>query len=144
MLRVHVTALDGLKKKLGAPLGRQTKGHPQPFQAEAWRSDTTLGSLDAALAGAQQLWQGKNDNGLKQLIPAEQADLAGRIDTAHTATRQQLSSLDQPFSVLLADETGRQQLDTLYRKIDALHRLHQSELARALGVQIGFNAHDGD
>lgn len=144
MLRVQVTALDGLKKKLGAPLGRQTKGHPQPFQAEAWRSDTTLGSLDAALAGAQQLWQGKNDNGLKQLIPAEQADLAGRIDTAYTATRQQLSSLDQPFSVLLADETGRQQLDTLYRNIDALHRLHQSELARALGVQIGFNAHDGD
>jgi hypothetical protein len=32
----------------------------------------------------------------------------------------------------------------LYKRIDSLHRLHQLELARALGVQIGFNAHDGD
>ena len=144
ILRVQVTALDGLKKKLGAPLGRQTKGYPQPFQAEAWRSDATLGSLDAAIAGAQQLWQGQPDKGLKHLIPSDQAELASRIDAAYATTRQQLAELDQPFSVLLADEDGRQQLDTLYRNLDALHRLHQGELAKALGVQIGFNAHDGD
>ncbi len=144
LLRVQVTALDGLKKKLGAPLGRQTKGYPQPFQAEAWRSDATLGSLDAALAGAQQLWQGRDDKGLKQLIPTAESELAGRIDAAYATARQQLAGLDQPFSVLLANEAGREQLDTLYRNIDTLHRLHQSELAKALGVQIGFNAHDGD
>lgn len=144
ILRVQVTALDGLKKKLGAPLGRQTKGYPQPFQAEAWRSDATLGSLDAAIAGAQQLWQGQPDKGMKHLIPSDKADLAGRIEAAYATTRQQLAGLDQPFSVLLANEGGRQQLDTLYSNIDALHRLHQGELAKALGVQIGFNAHDGD
>ena len=144
ILRVQVTALDGLKKKLGAPLGRQTKGIPQPFQAEAWRSDATLDSLDATLAGAQQLWQGKDGKGLQQLIPSDQADLVGRIDNAYATTRQQLGGFDLPFSVLLADESGRQQLDMLYRNIDGLHRLHQNELARALGVQIGFNAHDGD
>jgi len=54
LLRVQVTALDGVKKKLGAPLGRQSKGHPQPFQAEAWRSEATLASTDAALAGARR------------------------------------------------------------------------------------------
>ena len=144
VLRVQVTALDGLKKKLGAPLGRQTKGHPQPFQAEAWRSDATLDSLDAAIAGAQQLWQGQPDKGLKHLVPDDQTELASRIEAAYATTRQQLAGLDQPFSVLLADEAGRQQLDTLYRNIDTLHRLHQNELAKALGVQIGFNAHDGD
>ena len=144
LLRVQVTALDGLKKKLGAPLGRQSKGIPQPFQAEAWRSDATLGSIDAALAGAQQLWQGADDNGLKKLVPAQQAELIKRIDVAYATTRKQIADIMLPFSELIADEAGRARLDELYQQIDALHRLHQSDLARALGVQIGFNAHDGD
>lgn len=144
LLRVQVTALDGLKKKLGAPLGRQSKGVPQPFQAEAWRSDATLGSIDAALAGAQRLWQGNDDNGLKHLIPAEQSDLIERIDVAYATTRKHLTDIMLPFSELIADEAGRERLDALYQDIDVLHRLHQTELARALGVQIGFNAHDGD
>lgn len=144
VLRVQVTALDGLKKKLGAPLGRQTKGFPQPFQAEAWRSDATLASIDAALAGAQRLWLGTDGNGLKALVPAEQADLVKRIDVAYETARQHLVDIMLPFSELIADETGRARLDALYQDIDALHRLHQTELARALGVQIGFNAHDGD
>lgn len=144
LLRVQVTALDGLKKKLGAPLGRQSKGIPQPFQAEAWRSDATLGSIDAALAGAQQLWQGTDDNGLKKLVPAQQAELIKRIDVAYATTRKQIADIMLPFSELIADEAGRARLDELYQQIDALHRLHQSDLARALGVQIGFNAHDGD
>lgn len=144
LLRVQVTALDGLKKKLGAPLGRQSKGFPQPFQAEAWRSDATLPSIDAALAGAQRLWQGTDENGLKALVPAEQADLVQRIDVAYETTRQHLVDIMLPFSELIADEAGRTRLDALYEDIDVLHRLHQTELARALGVQIGFNAHDGD
>ena len=48
LLRVQVTALDMLKKKLGTPLGRQSKGIPQPYQAEAWRSNASLASLDAS------------------------------------------------------------------------------------------------
>lgn len=35
LLRSQVTALDTLKKKLGAPMGRQSKGIAQPLQAEA-------------------------------------------------------------------------------------------------------------
>lgn len=144
LLRVQVTALDGLKKKLGAPLGRQSKGIPQPYQAEAWRSDATLVSIDATLAGAQSLWQGKDNHGLKQRVPAEQADLVKRIDVAYQTARTHLEHIRVPFSELLADEAGRERLNALYQDIDVLHRLHQTELARALGVQIGFNAHDGD
>ncbi len=29
-------------------------------------------------------------------------------------------------------------------ELKVLHRLHEGELARALGIQLGFNAHDGD
>lgn len=144
LLRVQVSALDGMKKKLGAPLGRQSKGTPQPFQAEAWRSDATLASIDATLAGAQRLWTGKDGHGLKQMVPADQADLVTRIDVAYETARQHLTDIRVPFSELLGDEHGRERLDALYKDIDVLHRLQQIELARALGVQIGFNAHDGD
>ncbi|MBU0839298.1 MAG: imelysin, partial [Gammaproteobacteria bacterium] len=57
---------------------------------------------------------------------------------------QQLKAMPEPFGKMLANEESRAQLDALYQRIDQLHRLHQLELARALGVQIGFNAHDGD
>lgn len=144
LLRVQVAALDGMKKKLGAPLGRQSKGIPQPYQAEAWRSDATLASIDATLAGAQSLWLGKDDHGLKKQVPAAQADLVKRIDAAYETARTHLVDIRVPFSELLADEAGRERLNALYKDIDVLHRLHQTELARALGVQIGFNAHDGD
>ena len=144
LVRVQVTALDGLKKKLGAPLGRQTKGHPQPYQAEAWRSDATLISIEAAISGARRLWDGADDDGLRGLLGSEQAEVASRIDQAYATVAEQLDALDEPFSALIAEQSGRERLNGLYSRIDALHRLHQGDLAAALGIQIGFNAHDGD
>lgn len=144
LLRVQVGALDGLKKKLGAPMGRQSKGIPQPYQAEAWRSAASLANLGAALATAEQLWHGSNKDGLQSLLGSDQAELVGRIDAAYKDTRQRLAALEQPLGELLADEAGRASLNELYDSLGRLHRLQEGELAKALGVQIGFNAHDGD
>ena len=144
LLRVQATALDGLKKKLGAPMGRQSKGIPQPYQAEAWRSAASLANLGAALANAELLWHGSNRDGIQTLLGDDQADLANRIDAAYQDTRQRLAALDKPLGDLLADEAGRAALNELYDSLNRLHRLQESELAKALDVQIGFNAHDGD
>ena len=142
LLRVQVSALDGLKKKLGTPLARGKT--PQPYLAEAWRSGASLARLDARLASAEARWRGANGDGARRLLPAEQADLATRIDAAYSETRQRIAALGQPLAVLLADEAGRASLNQLYDSLDTLHRLHESELAKALGIQLGFNAHDGD
>ncbi|NHW03675.1 imelysin family protein [Stutzerimonas degradans] len=144
LLRAQINGLDGLKKKLGAPLGRQTKGQPQPYQAEAWRSGATLASFAATVASAERLWSGAKADGLRSLLGDEHVGLAQRIDQGYAELNRQLAALDQPFSALLADNVGRERLNALYQQLDQLHRLHQSELARALGIQIGFNAHDGD
>lgn len=134
-----------LKKKLGTPLGRQSKGIPQPYQAEAWRSNASLASLDASLSGAQALWEGIDGKGLKTLLPAEQKALAGKIDAAYVDSHAKLAALEQkPLSELLASEDGRNQLNALYDSLNVVHRLHEGDLARALGVQLGFNANDGD
>lgn len=144
LLQAQVSALDGMKKKLGAPLGRQSKGVPQPYQAEAWRSKSSLSSLAATLATAERVWLGAKQDGIRSLLGENQAELAGRLDQAYADSRQQLAALQRPLVELLAEESGRQQLDALYASLDRLHRLHEGELAKALGIQLGFNAHDGD
>lgn len=144
LLQAQVSALDGMKKKLGAPLGRQSKGVPQPYQAEAWRSKSSLSSLAATLATAERVWLGAKQDGIRSLLGENQGELAGRLDQAYADSRQQLAALQRPLVELLAEESGRQQLDALYGSLDRLHRLHEGELAKALGIQLGFNAHDGD
>ena len=144
LLRVQVTALDSLKKKLGTPLGRGTKGVPQPFQAEAWRSKASLSSLQASLASAQTVWAGVDNKGLRGLLPKEQKPLADKIDAAYAESNKQLAALKPPLGDLLASEAGRQQLNAFYDSLNVVHRLHEGELAKALGIQLGFNANDGD
>lgn len=142
LLRIQVGALDGLKKKLGTPLARGKT--PQPYQAEGWRSATSLASLDASLASAEALWRGADGPGVRSLLGAEHGDLATRIDAAYSETRQRLGALGAPLGELLASDAGRDSLGQLYDSLDRLHRLQEGELARALGIQLGFNAHDGD
>ncbi|MEK1906720.1 MAG: imelysin family protein [Pseudomonas sp.] len=144
LLRTQVSGIDGLKKKLGTALGRQSKGIAQPYQAEFWRSNASLTSLASALASAERLWLGANQDGVKSLLGSEQADLAQRIDKQYSATRQLLAAIDRPLGEMLAEEAGRTELNAFYDSLNQLHRLQEGELAKALGIQLGFNAHDGD
>ena len=144
LLRTQVSALDGLKKKLGTPLGRQSKGQPQPYQAEAWRSKASLANLAAGLASAERLWRGAEQDGIQALLGSERNELKERIDAAYSDTRQRLAALQRPLGELLGDDSGRRELNALYDSLNALHRLHETKLANSLGIQMGFNAHDGD
>ncbi|MFI8480016.1 imelysin family protein [Pseudomonas sp. NPDC078700] len=144
LLRSQVTAIDVLKKKLGAPLGRQSKGHPQPYQAEAWRSNASLSNIAATLASAERIWHGANQDGLQSLLGSDQDALKKRIDAAYVDTRQRLAALQRPLSELLKEEDSRIRLNEFYDSLNVLHRLHEGELASTLGIQLGFNANDGD
>ena len=144
LLRVQVTALDTLKKKLGTPMGRQSKGVPQPFQADAWRSQSSLTALEASLAAAKTVWEGVDNKGLRGLLPAEQKPLADKIDAAYAASLKLFDSNQRSLTEMLQDDAGRQQLNDLYDSLNVVHRLHEGELAKALGIQLGFNANDGD
>ncbi len=144
LLRVQVTALDTLKKKLGTPMGRQSKGVPQPFQADAWRSQSSLTALEASLAAAKTVWEGVDNKGLRGLLPAEQKPLADKIDAAYAASLKLFDSTQRSLGEMLEDDAGRQQLNDIYDSLNVVHRLHEGELAKALGIQLGFNANDGD
>lgn len=144
ILQAQVISLDGLKRKLGAPLGRSNKNIAQPYQAQSWRSQASLNNLSAELNSALALWQGADEYALRSLLTAEHADLVKQIDAAYLQAQQELAAFKQPLTVLLGDEQQRQALLALYDSFDRVHRLHEDKLARALGVQLGFNANDGD
>ncbi len=144
ILQAQVISLDGLKKKLGTPLGRSNKDIAQPYQAQSWRSQASLSNLSAEVESALALWQGVDTHSLRSLLAAEHADLVKQIDAAYLQAQHELAAFKQPLSELLQDEQQRKALFTLYDSFDRLHRLHEKEVARALGVQLGFNAHDGD
>ncbi len=106
LLRSQVTALDTLKKKLGAPMGRQSKGIAQPLQAEAWRSHSSLKSLEATLKAAETVWVGV-DNQRPARPAAQRSESTGGQDRrrlrylAQTAGRQ-----PETLGELLADDAG--------------------------------------
>jgi len=144
LLRAQVTALDTLKKKLGTPMGRLSKGIPQPLQAEAWRSHSSLKSLEASLIAAQTVWVGVDNQGLRGLLGKDQKALADKIDAAYADALKQLKAIDRPLGEMLQDDAGREQLNAFYDSLNVVHRLHEGELAKALNIQLGFNANDGD
>ena len=114
LLRSQVTALDTLKKKLGAPMGRQSKGIAQPLQAEAWRSHSSLKSLEATLKAAQTVWVGVDNQGLRGLLPSDQKALADKIDAAYATSLKLLADNQKTLGELLADDAGQQTLNQLY------------------------------
>ena len=137
VLRVQITGVDVLKKKLGPPMGRLNQGVAQPYQAEAWRSRQSVASLQASLAGAQAVWER-----VRSLV--SDGELAGKIDQAYAETRDKLEALPAPLFELVQDPANQPLLQDLYRSLDTLETLQQAELASDLGIQIGFNANDGD
>ena len=144
ILQAQVISLDGVKKKLAVPMGLGKGDVVKPDQAQSWRSQASLNNISAEIESALALWQGNSEHGLRELFVAEQGELVKNIDAAYLQVQHELAALKQPFSVLLADEQQHAVLLSIYNSLDRLHRLHEEDMAQVLGVQLGFNAHDGD
>jgi predicted lipoprotein len=69
--------------------------------------------------------------------------LADKIDAAYAASLKLLAD-NQRRSASCWPTTPGQQLNQIYDSLNTVHRLHEGELAKALGIQLGFNANDGD
>jgi len=137
ILRVQITGVDVLKKKLGVPMGRLNKGVAQPYQAEAWRSQQSIETLQASLKGAWAVWQR-----VRSLVSDE--GLVSDIDQAYADVNSRMEALPGPLVELVQAPSHRDTLAALYTALDQLENRQQIELARALNIQIGFNANDGD
>jgi uncharacterized protein len=144
VLRVQVTALDTLKKKTRHANGPPEQGHPAtvPGRCLAQRVVTQEPGRQPGRCPDRL---GRVDNkGLRSLLPAEQKPLADKIDAAYATSLKLFNDNQRTLNELLADDAGRAQLNAIYDSLNVVHRLHEGELAKALGIQLGFNANDGD
>lgn len=130
-------------KKLGVPLGlrgsRSGKPRAYPHKLEAWRSGYSLANINSTLAGLQRVFV---DGGIQVWLQDNgHAELATKLETQLKqllATKWEATDL---FNTLAAKPEA---VKPFYEQVQVLAATVREELAPALGVQLGFNANDGD
>ncbi|MDV5168258.1 imelysin family protein [Photobacterium rosenbergii] len=133
--------LDYSIKKLQRPMGKP--GHPKPYQAESWRSGTSMVNLKASVAAMQQLYIA-NGQGLDQLLRDK-----GYAETADRLKEQFASLLaswpaEPSMTAMLQSREGYRQLISIFNGLEYIKWTLQDEVAPELGIVVGFNATDGD
>jgi uncharacterized protein len=133
--------LDYSMKKLSRPLGKP--GIPKPYQAESWRSATSLSNLKASTKAMQDLYLA-NGHGLDALLRAK-----GYANTANQIKDRFTLLLDawpkSPSMVaLLKTKDGYRELLNVYNGLEYILFALQDDVAPELGIAVGFNATDGD
>lgn len=129
--------LSFINKKFLMPMG---KTHHRPYQAEAWRSESSMLQLKSSYLALQQYFL----QGVKPLLLEEKQDslAKGIEDTFNTL----LSTWPREPSLkkLLSEQSGLKQLYRSKMSMDKLSYQLQEVLPIALNIIVGFNATDGD
>ncbi|MGR5079572.1 imelysin family protein [Photobacterium swingsii] len=133
--------LDYTMKKLSRPLGKP--GSPKVYQAESWRSQTSMVNLKSNITAMQQLYLA-NESGLDKLLRDRgYAATADRIDKRFSALLEGWPQTPAMVPMLKTRE-GYRQLLNIYNGLEYIQIALQDEVAPELGIVVGFNATDGD
>lgn len=148
-----------LEGMLARPLGRRTGGTPQPDAAQGTLSRSTVANVADGLCGLRALWIGDrsahctaptaDDPGaaapfpaLGELVRARSPQAADSIARSIAEAITAVQAVEEPFSQTLAADPAR--VDAAFQAVKALERSLATELVGALGVNLTFNANDGD
>lgn len=114
----------------------------RPQRAPLVRSNNTLPAVVATLQGLREV-MAVADLGRGGLSAHEQW-LAGAPGLAATHIVDTLERVPMPFAQAVTEPAGRASLLDAVAALNTLKEQVDGELAAALGVQVGFNALDGD
>lgn len=138
-----VSSLEVIKnRKLGDAFGgRPGSGRINPYHLEHWRSHLSLEAMQRELAADRQLYH----TGLRPLLVAgDHQALAQQLDDAFANAEKILGQLSGPLFTQIADPAALPQFQTAFDQLGKLLGLMKRDLPAALGLQLGFNANDGD
>lgn len=141
LLRSEISAMEILKAQLAAPLPAEPGSPAKPFEAVFWRADASLDSFKQGLAAHESLWK---NAGWQLLISEKNPSLAKQITARYAQLHQLTDPLNKSLRELLASDDGIKLLQDIKTEFGALQKAYGEEMAKTLGVQIGFNANDGD
>ncbi|RJG42611.1 imelysin family protein [Motilimonas pumila] len=130
--------LSFINKKFFMPLGKGK--YPKPYQAESWRSETSLLQLKTSFSALQLYF---NTIVKPFLLSKDQAPLVADIEQAFVNLLQNWPP-QTSLKAMLGDDKGLAQLYRLRIDIDQLSYLIQDVMPVQLKIVVGFNATDGD
>ena len=139
--------------KFKIPLGKFDGGVPQAQKAEAYYSNRSVSLALIQLQSLHRLYKGNTDNNTTEkslydylvcLNAGKDADgiLADVIDSQFQLIEEKLSSLNDPFSEELENNTTA--VDELHLEMQKLVPLIKREMTSAFGVKISYQDNDGD
>lgn len=129
--------LSYINKKFLAPMGTT---QPRPYQAEAWRSESSMLQLKASYLSLHTYYL----RAVKpQLLAENQTQLIKSIEDSFEGLFN-LWPKEPSFKKLLNDKSGLKQIYRSKMSMDNLTYQIQEELPIALKIIVGFNATDGD
>ena len=143
-------ALELTKRKLRAPFGKNVSNVGNPYQAESWRSRTSLDNIRVTLAASAELFRGGKGYGLDDRLTGKGE--SGRLiaEEVTTAFTQALASANSPTLTdvslfdAVADPGRREAVNDLLVSVSRLNHLFAGKVPDKLDIPPGFNANDGD
>ncbi|UJJ31525.1 imelysin family protein [Halopseudomonas maritima] len=127
--------------RLAAPLGVRGTGKPNPYLADAWRSEQSLVTLRASLQGLADYFV----PGLNLLMAENDApELAEQFSSQLNKTLAHFDSLPTDITPLLETEEGIASLTALLEDVRATGAVLTGPIASKLAIVRGFNSSDGD
>lgn len=142
LLKAVSTQLQFLRDTTLMPALGASADMTRPQRAPLVRSNNTLPAAMASLHALREVMRAA-DLGREGLSAQEQW-LAGATGIAATRMADSLARVSVPFAQALTDPASRAQLIDVVAGLNTLKTQVDGELAAALGVQVGFNALDGD
>ncbi len=132
--------------KLGGPLGYKNRNRqPNGYFSEGWRSESSLANIKTNLLSLQELIDNDDAYDLRRLLESNgNGVIADEFQTRINDALVQLATIDMPLRKAVMDVGARQQLEELHQSIAGINTLIKTKLTSALGVNLGFNANDGD
>ncbi|MET0339582.1 MAG: imelysin family protein [Polyangiales bacterium] len=142
---LYVTELMVMKKFAG-PLGIDVGGAPRPALEEGPRSDSSVADLRADVAGIRAIFSGtrgaRAGQGLVVPVRARNEGAASRFEALLADADAKLAAIQPSFRVALTQ--NRAAIEAAYQATRALKTAIQTEIAGALGANIGFGFSDTD
>jgi predicted lipoprotein len=138
-----VSSLEVIKnRKLGDAFGgRPGSGRINPYHLELWRSRLSLEAMQRELDANRQLYQ----TGLRPLLLAGgHKTLAQQLDDTFSRAGKTLASLPHPLETQIQEPSALPQFQAAFDQLGQLLALLKRDLPAAMGLQLGFNANDGD
>lgn len=132
--------------KFKRPMGKSAK-EARPRRAESWRSGRSFENIRQNYLALAALFNGGSGaHGLRSAMArdGEDGDAANAIAEHLSYGAAQAGKQKQTLSQIVGTQQGRALVTFLVQHTNATRELVLEHLAPALGVEMGFNAQDGD